>query len=169
MATVTNEQELDKALDDVLAANGVEIDFFKLESDAEIVEGAEATVENVKASGEYTMPDGQVYSFDNGIFFNNKSKLNAAYNQAAKMASEYEMNVLKHEKSGKPKANHISWWIHKETECNLLMLHVNVGILKKKSVVTPMDGFDFIHTKEENAPFSSVESKTVPSFFKVPL
>ena len=48
-------------------ANGVEIDFFKLESDAEIVEGAEATVENVKASGEYTMPDGQVYSFDNGI------------------------------------------------------------------------------------------------------
>ena len=26
MSTVTNEQELDKALDDVLAANGVEID-----------------------------------------------------------------------------------------------------------------------------------------------
>ena len=29
-----------------------------------------------------------------------------------------------------------------------------IQILKKKSVVTPMDGFDFIHTKEENAPFS---------------
>jgi TonB-dependent SusC/RagA subfamily outer membrane receptor len=31
---------------------------------------------------------------------------------------------------------------------------LKVQILKKKSVVTPMDGFDFIHTKEENAPFS---------------
>lgn len=29
-----------------------------------------------------------------------------------------------------------------------------IQILKKKSEVTPMDGFDFIHTKEENAPFS---------------
>lgn len=31
---------------------------------------------------------------------------------------------------------------------------LKVQILKKKSVVTPMDGFDFINTKEENAPFS---------------
>ncbi len=31
---------------------------------------------------------------------------------------------------------------------------MKVQILKKKSVVTPMDGFDFINTKEENAPFS---------------
>jgi TonB-dependent SusC/RagA subfamily outer membrane receptor len=29
-----------------------------------------------------------------------------------------------------------------------------IQILKKKSEVTPMDGFDFINTKEENAPFS---------------
>ena len=29
-----------------------------------------------------------------------------------------------------------------------------IQTLKKKSEVTPMDGFDFIHTKEENAPFS---------------
>lgn len=29
-----------------------------------------------------------------------------------------------------------------------------IQILKKKSVVIPMDGFDFINTKEENAPFS---------------
>jgi len=31
---------------------------------------------------------------------------------------------------------------------------MKIQILKKKSVVTPMDGFDFINTKEENAPFS---------------
>lgn len=31
---------------------------------------------------------------------------------------------------------------------------LKVQILKKKSEVTPMDGFDFINTKEENAPFS---------------
>jgi TonB-dependent SusC/RagA subfamily outer membrane receptor len=31
---------------------------------------------------------------------------------------------------------------------------MKIQILKKKSDVTPMDGFDFIHTKEENAPFS---------------
>jgi hypothetical protein len=29
-----------------------------------------------------------------------------------------------------------------------------IQILKRKSEVTPMDGFDFVHTKEENAPFS---------------
>jgi TonB-dependent SusC/RagA subfamily outer membrane receptor len=29
-----------------------------------------------------------------------------------------------------------------------------IQLLKKKSEVTPMDGFDFINTKEENAPFS---------------
>jgi TonB-dependent SusC/RagA subfamily outer membrane receptor len=31
---------------------------------------------------------------------------------------------------------------------------MKIQILKKKSEVTPMDGFDFINTKEENAPFS---------------
>ena len=31
---------------------------------------------------------------------------------------------------------------------------MKIQILKKNSVVTPMDGFDFINTKEENAPFS---------------
>ena len=31
---------------------------------------------------------------------------------------------------------------------------MKIQILKKKSDVTPMDGFDFINTKEENAPFS---------------
>jgi TonB-dependent SusC/RagA subfamily outer membrane receptor len=37
----------------------------------------------------------------------------------------------------------------------LLCIHIfKIQILKKKSEVTPMDGFDFINTKEENAPFS---------------
>ena len=36
----------------------------------------------------------------------------------------------------------------------LFMQIIKIQILKKKSDVTPMDGFDFINTKEENAPFS---------------
>ncbi|MEN9319667.1 MAG: hypothetical protein RLZZ309_654 [Bacteroidota bacterium] len=37
----------------------------------------------------------------------------------------------------------------------LLFIQIfKILILKKKSEVTPMDGFDFINTKEENAPFS---------------
>lgn len=36
----------------------------------------------------------------------------------------------------------------------LLKQIVELQNLKRKSIVTPMDGFDFVHTKEENAPFS---------------
>ncbi len=37
----------------------------------------------------------------------------------------------------------------------LLFIQIfKIQILKKKSEVTPMDGFNFINTKEENAPFS---------------
>lgn len=72
-------------------------------------------------------------SFENGLFFQDKAKLNEVYNAAVEMANNYEMKVLKHEKSGKPDEKHAAHWIHKETACDLLMLHVNVGILKKKT------------------------------------
>jgi len=47
-------------------ANGVDIDFFDLENDEEIIVGAEATVDGQKAEGEYTMSDGNKYVFEDG-------------------------------------------------------------------------------------------------------
>lgn len=38
--------------------------------------------------------------------------------------------------------------------CMLLIQIIKIQKLKHKSQVTPMDGFDFVNTKEENAPFS---------------
>ena len=80
-------------------------------------------------------------SFDNGPFFKEKNKLTNAYQKAIEVADAYEMKVLKHEKAGEPDPNHVAWFIHKETKCNLLMLHVNVGILKKKAI----DYYQYIH------------------------
>ena len=42
------------------------------------------------------------------------------------------MKVLRHGTVGNPGQNHISNFITQELNCDLLMLHVNVGILKKK-------------------------------------
>lgn len=59
----------DKAPDNKIVqdANGVEIDFYNLEPSAEIGENAEAKIEGKKAEGEYTMPSGQIFKFENGI------------------------------------------------------------------------------------------------------
>ena len=48
-------------------ANGVEIEFFKLDKDAEIEIGAEAKIDDKKADGEYVMPDVGTYVFVNGL------------------------------------------------------------------------------------------------------
>lgn len=48
-------------------ANGVDIDFFDLENDAEIIVGSEATIGGDKASGEYTMTDGNKWTFADGV------------------------------------------------------------------------------------------------------
>lgn len=49
-------------------ANGVEIDFFKLKPDQEIEIGAEAMIDDKKAVGEYTMPNGNKWIFVDGKF-----------------------------------------------------------------------------------------------------
>lgn len=47
-------------------ATGVEIDFFKLEPTEEIQIGDEALIDNKKAVGEYTMPNGDTWIFEDG-------------------------------------------------------------------------------------------------------
>jgi ATP-dependent Clp endopeptidase proteolytic subunit ClpP len=47
-------------------ATGVEIDFVNLAKDDAIIEGAEAKVDGKKAAGDYTLPNGDVYKFENG-------------------------------------------------------------------------------------------------------
>lgn len=68
--------------------------------------------------------------FEKGVFFKDTEKLTHALDAAKEMAAKKEMKVLTHEKQGKPDPDHVSWYIHKETDCNLLLLHVNVGLLK---------------------------------------
>jgi len=47
-------------------ATGVNIDFADLKKDEEVLVGAEATIDNKKANGEFTMPDGNKWTFVNG-------------------------------------------------------------------------------------------------------
>ena len=71
-------------------------------------------------------------SFDSGTLFKNKHLLNKLFKNATVMAKEYDLKVLQHQKNGKPESNHLAWCIQNKTNCNLLLLHVNVGVLKKK-------------------------------------
>lgn len=80
-------------------------------------------------------------TFENGVFFKDKEKLETVYQAAVEMAEKHEMKILKHEKSGKPVDHHVTWFIHEKTKCNLVLLHVNVGILKKKGT----EYYQYIH------------------------
>ena len=71
-------------------------------------------------------------SFDSGTLFKDKPLLNKLFKNATVMAKEYDLKVLQHQKNGKPESNHLAWCIQNKTNCNLLLLHVNVGFLKKK-------------------------------------
>ena len=71
-------------------------------------------------------------SFENGIFFSDKEKLNNLFNNAQAVAKGYEKKVLKHGTVGNPGQNHVTNFINTELNCDLLMLHVNVEILKKQ-------------------------------------
>ncbi len=48
-------------------ANGVEIDFTELEQDATPKVGDVATIDNAKASGDYVMPNGDTFKFEDGV------------------------------------------------------------------------------------------------------
>ena len=80
-------------------------------------------------------------TFEKALFFKDMEKLNETYLSAQKMAEKYDMKVLKHEEYAKPEKHHVTWFIHKETKCNLMLLHVNVGILKKKGT----EYYQYIH------------------------
>jgi hypothetical protein len=71
------------------------------------------------------------HSFESGSFFSNKKRLDRLFSKAETLGLKYNMKVLKHGTVGNPGQNHISNFIAKELNCDLLMLHVNVGILKK--------------------------------------
>ena len=71
-------------------------------------------------------------SFDSGTLFKDKPLLNKLFKNATTMAEQYDLKVLQHQKNGKPESNHLAWYIQNKTNCNLLLLHVNVGVLKKK-------------------------------------
>lgn len=70
-------------------------------------------------------------SFDSGSLFKDKELLNKLYMNATTMAEHYDLKVGKHHLYGKPEVNHMAWYIHNKAKCNLVLLHVNVGILKK--------------------------------------
>ncbi|HAH34484.1 MAG TPA: hypothetical protein DCL52_06825 [Flavobacteriaceae bacterium] len=72
------------------------------------------------------------HTFENGSFFSDKKTLNKLFSKAETLGVKYNMKVLRHGTVGNPGQNHISNFITQELNCDLLMLHVNVGILKKK-------------------------------------
>lgn len=51
-------------------ANGIDINFVDLKKDDEVLVDANATIDNKKASGEYVMPNGNKFVFENGVLTN---------------------------------------------------------------------------------------------------
>ncbi len=93
-------------------------------------------------------------TFDNGVFFKEKELLNQVFLSAEKMAEKYEMKILRHEKFGMPPSDHVAWYIHEKTQCNLILLHVNVGILKKKG----SEYYQYIHDISQSLSLLKKES-----------
>lgn len=69
-------------------------------------------------------------SFDNGIYFSDKEKLDQYYQKAKLIADKYDKLIAKHATVGKPEKNHVANFIHSETKNDVLLLHINVSILK---------------------------------------
>ncbi len=55
-------------------ANGVEIDFFEIEADATPKKGDKATIDGESPSGEYVMPNGETYVFEDGVLIEIKTE-----------------------------------------------------------------------------------------------
>ena len=69
-------------------------------------------------------------SFDNGVYFSDKEKLNQYFNKAKLISEKHEKSIAIHATVGKPEKNHIVNFIQNKTKNDLLMLHINVSILK---------------------------------------
>lgn len=73
-------------------------------------------------------------TFEGSPFFGDTDRLQQAFDAAGEMAKNYEMEVIKQKKNGTPEEDHASWFIRKETKADVVNLHVNVSLLKKKAV-----------------------------------
>ena len=76
--------------------------------------------------------------FENGDIateglFENKILFKDIYNGTLKISKKYKLK-LKHLYDS-PDENHICWFIKNKTGANVLLIHVNVGFLKKKGVI----------------------------------
>jgi len=79
-------------------------------------------------------------SFENGLYFSNKEKLEQYYNNAKVIADKYKKLIAKHATVGRPENDHIVNYISTETQNDVLMLHVNVSVLKENV----MDYYQYI-------------------------
>jgi CRISPR/Cas system-associated endoribonuclease Cas2 len=73
-------------------------------------------------------------SFEKGIYFSDKEKLDQYFNKAKLISEKYEKSIAKHATVGKPEKYHIINYIQNETKNDALMLHINVSILKSNEV-----------------------------------
>lgn len=73
-------------------------------------------------------------SFDNGLYFSNKEKLNQYYCKAKTISDKYQKLIEKHGTVGKQEEDHVVNLIHNKTKNDVLMLHINVSILKSNEV-----------------------------------
>ncbi|HCP41507.1 MAG TPA: hypothetical protein DIT65_06905 [Cryomorphaceae bacterium] len=80
--------------------------------------------------GEKENPD-----FSIGKFFKKIDRLEDYSKRAGEVCKNHEMEFGIHHTVGLPPSDHITHFIHERTKSNVLLLHVNSGILKKKAIV----------------------------------
>ncbi len=73
------------------------------------------------------------HHFEDAVFFKDLILLEKAFETAENIAQKQQMKILKHQNNGAPNKDHISWYLHQKSQCQLILLHVNVGILKNKA------------------------------------
>jgi len=74
-------------------------------------------------------------SLKGGVFFNEMNQLEEYYKRGEEVCKRHEMEMGIHSTVGIPSENHLTHFIHKQTQSNVLLVHVNSGILKKKAIV----------------------------------
>jgi ATP-dependent protease ClpP protease subunit len=121
-------------------ANGVEIEFVNLSDSDKPQEGNEAFIENKKASGEYTMPNGEIWNFENG-------KL-----QSVKVKEESDVLVAKLENNLKIKNELLET---KESELNELRSKLETEQTNFKQLES-----DFVNFKKDITSKFEFEEKT---------
>jgi hypothetical protein len=75
------------------------------------------------------------HNFSNGKFFREFDRLEGYAKRAAEVCDIHEMKFGIHNSVGIPQNDHIAHFIHEKTQSNVLLVHVNSGILKKRATV----------------------------------